>query len=567
KDKIYLAFVGQNQEKKPYAVVIQDVNLFDESDFQSKEYSLLVGKVIQNTKDFSNLEKTINNELKKVSVTASAHIILESESYSDIFLNKISVADDKQFVDTSLTEQQRLAADYYDRATQAYDELASVYPQEKMDLVEDDAYAAQGLLHAARLSSLFGNDAKADSYYLKLLESYAETNAASTASSERKNLLQYDTSKSTSSVQILNDNFFISLLDVRTPGREEAQATFFIDGNERKITLRERVSVSKDGYVHQFYITNLGQDYADVVYERSQGTSSDSRTQRLKINEAVSFNGVNVRLNSVHVKQQVKLKILSRGYGPQTSSSFQFKIGIEKRGIRLSPQKTKEMIKGLQESIAMWNGVNKILSAVVSGLKTACFGTSAILTAKNLINGASGESLGRNLLMTNSGGWNEKCEAEVNRKVYVSVEACLLDKKKIIEDDLKIYSGNIKKVNDILGTISDKYTQKGLFNNQVDSQAVDADFKKVFDEWCVKQKNQVSLSNAEKTTITFGDSQNSICKWDTLTHEQRRDIMVLMETKRVNESSVLADMTQRELSRVLIETKNYNVEYQDAASS
>src|SRR3989338_3388510 len=57
----------------------------------------------------------------------------------------------------------------------------------------------------------------------------------------------------------------------------------------------------------------------------------DRITRILCINEAQSFNGVNVRLLTVQVEQQAKLKIISRGYGPQTSSSFQFKIGIEKR--------------------------------------------------------------------------------------------------------------------------------------------------------------------------------------------------------------------------------------------
>ena len=72
-------------------------------------------------------------------------------------------------------------------------------------------------------------------------------------------------------------------------------------------------------------------------------------------------------------------------------------------------EKAKEMLSSLEKSIASWEDINEKLGNVISGLKGACFATSAILTIKNLMDGASGESLSRGIIMTNSGGWNDKC--------------------------------------------------------------------------------------------------------------------------------------------------------------
>ena len=56
------------------------------------------------------------------------------------------------------------------------------------------------------------------------------------------------------------------------------------------------------------------------------------------------FENVRVKLVNINLKKQAKLVLDSEVRGPTAYANFSFKIGIEKRGIQLSPEKTNEMM-------------------------------------------------------------------------------------------------------------------------------------------------------------------------------------------------------------------------------
>ncbi|OGJ16829.1 hypothetical protein A3K73_08750 [Candidatus Pacearchaeota archaeon RBG_13_36_9] len=212
-------------------------------------------------------------------------------------------------------------------------------------------------------------------------------------------------------------------------------------------------------------VTNIEDNKVELLYNKpAVGTVAaivnKEETLETDKKEEIVLGANTVRLLNIDVEKQAKLVLDSEVRGPRAYTNFSFKIGIEKRGIKLSPEKTKEMMENIEESIKKWEDINEKLGKVVKGLKGACFATSAILTAKNLVTGFSGEAMARNELMTMSGGWNDYCEKMVNEGRYYNIQACLLDKNPEVEGDVAAYAKCIQNTNDKLGQARSGITER-----------------------------------------------------------------------------------------------------------
>ena len=67
----------------------------------------------------------------------------------------------------------------------------------------------------------------------------------------------------------------------------------------------------------------------------------------------------------------------------KTEANFTFKIGIEKRAIQLSPNKTRELIENINNTIERWEDLTERLGNVIKTWKGVCFATSTALMVKN----------------------------------------------------------------------------------------------------------------------------------------------------------------------------------------
>lgn len=574
-NNVYLAHIGQTKDNKRYVVLIKDPLSDSDASFSQKGVINVVSASAVNSSDVDSLRKKIETSVKNhytrmgVKENIAVGVISERESFEGITLNDVKILQDSVYDYRLLTEQQRLSQDYYKTATSEYTTVADLYPNEKMEYVEEDPYAAKSLFDAAFLSKELGMNARAHEYYARLVSEYPHSNLASTAVFDNTHLLMYDTSKSQASVTVGNDYYFVTLADVKRPDKNSLNAVFLIDGSEKTLSLRERHSFNKGGYVHSIYINGIYNDYVDIEYERTGGELKIPEVRRQRVRQTdnqIQFNGVNVKLIQIHSDEQVKVRIVSQGTGPQIESPFMFRIGIEKRAIRLSPDQAQDMMNSLKKSITEWDSINQKLGTVISGLKAACFATAAVLTTKNTISGYSGNSLGRNLLMTNSGGWNDKCTELVNKKTYKSIQECLLAHNDQIEKDVTLYGSTIKNTNTIIEGIKNSAPRKeGIFGNEIDHKHVEGEFKKVFVEWCKSKNEKITLPS--QGTVILGNAPESICNWDTLTYEQQRDIMTIHNAGHAGGSDTLNEMTRRDLSRVLIESKNRNQEHTDLITS
>jgi hypothetical protein len=87
-------------------------------------------------------------------------------------------------------------------------------------------------------------------------------------------------------------------------------------------------------------------------------------------------------LQTINLKKIAKVSVIPNIKYSDTTADFSFNIGIEKRGIQLSPEKTAEKIESLNRTISKWENINDKIGKVVSGFKTACLGVGTALTVK-----------------------------------------------------------------------------------------------------------------------------------------------------------------------------------------
>jgi len=573
--KIYLAYLGSDVDGRKFAVLVRDGFSDTSNEFADKGvYDIvdkIAGKTNKNIFDLRNLIKSgvENQYLKKLSNIKKEEIKSKVEVYTlgeneEAFgfrLDSVLIAIDSNFVTSDSSVNQKLAMDYYQKSIKQYEDLAELYPAEKR-YEGEDSYAALGLYEAGKLSKAFNLNAKAQGYFEKLVKNYQDSSVANMISNEVSGLMKYDTSNSKSTIMINNQQYIIDLLDFKKPTRNQLGATLLVDGKEVQLGLNEISTINRDNETLSVQVTELKDDYVILKLDRIIGKNrSITRSERLMNNNGqVSFEGINIKLLNLNLDKQAKVLLVPKSFGTRAQSSFSFKVGIEKRAISLSTEQSKEMLESLTNSLKQWKSLNDKLGNVVRVMKGACFATSAILTAKTYLNGLDGDSIARGTIMTGKGGWNEVCEKLVGEKKYSTLQQCLLDKTSDIDKDVKIYGNEIEKTNNIMKGIQDLVgktkTDPLDLTGQVDSKKVEEEFKKKFDEMCKSASGSVTLPDKDKTVVPFAGA-NGICGMGNMTHEQRREIYTLYNTKNSGGSSVLQDIANKELGKTVLTAKNF----------
>jgi hypothetical protein len=572
--KIYLTYVGQDNSNTRYVVLVEDKYSNNEREFLDRElYEVVTNSVKKSTGDFNNLKNeiitSIKNKYKKVLTSEQkkdfekkliVSVLKEKEVYSGIKVENIFAIADKNWDGEGISNEEKLAKEYYETAIEKYEDLADFYPQEKG---AGDPYAATGLFEAARLSKQFEMNAKAIDFYNRLIREYPDSDVAKEAERNKALITKYDSLNSKAAVIINNEQHFIDLLDFRKPRKEDASAVLMINSKESVLELGEIENIGNTvNLTQRIEVKKLDTNNIVITYLKKDGNKKEvvkDYTLDLNKNIEVELDGVRVKLFSINVKKQAKISIQPSNYGTRSESKFSFRIGIEKRAIKLSPEMAAEMAQNLVKTIKQLNDINDKLGNVIKVMKAGCFATSAVLTAKTLLNGLDGESMARNEIMTNSKGWNYKCEDLVDQGKYISVQECLLDNKDAVEGDIDIYANEIKKTNNIMKEIqqgigierSDSFDIQG----QVNSQKVNEEFEKKFKEWCKNNPGSIQLPDKQESLVSFSGDKG-ICNYDTLTQEQRREIMTLSNVRNSG-SDVLKDMANDELGKIVLNGKNY----------
>ncbi|MBR9704993.1 hypothetical protein GOV12_06275 [Candidatus Pacearchaeota archaeon] len=592
--KYYVGYSGEDYKRNPFVVVVEDPYSLTYNEFIDKEvYSTIESVISKNTLEISDndLKQEIKNSVQKQYIRKSKGItrsgidenikvcIITSEK-SDCGITMGEVIFGKDRIWDLTKETERSAKEYYDKSIKYYEDLFSFYPNEKyIEGSNDESFATMGLYEAGVLSRRYGMNDIAQDYFNRLIRDFPNSNLALKVQRENQLITKYSQSSSRATVNVNSYSYFVELLDFKKPTRADASATLLIDGREMIIGLDEIVMIDTDkNGTKNIRITELKDDYITIQYSRgsfeSFYTGTENRNQRLKLGDQTEIEGTRFKLIDVSLKKQAKIQLTPKMKGPRSEANFTFRIGIEKRNLKLSPEQTSDMMDNLKENIKEWERINNKLGEVVKGMKAACYATSAMLTVKNLLSGWSGESLSRTEVMTKSGGWNEYCEklindkttSKMNQQSYAdsTVQKCLLDHNEFIEKDIGIYKKQIEKTNkelsDIQKEVGIEKTDILDMNGQVDIRQVEDKYKDKFMEYCKSGSyDSVMLPDIDRTNVSVGS--DGMCSWDTLTHDQRREILTLLKTREAIEkeggSNVLQDMIGKDLGKVSLDAKNY----------
>lgn len=239
------------------------------------------------------------------------------------------------------------------------------------------------------------------------------------------------------------------------------------------------------GSIDSIKLKSLGDDYAvfdvsGINHEGMVPKPEYSKTS-LKIgvgsSQIVGTSNYNIIVKKVNLKKVALVSVRPDIDHAGTETNLSFSIGIEKRGIQLTPEQINKKIDTLNASIDEWGDKSSKLGKVVTGLRAACVGVNAYLTVKNFMANTKGKAIARSEVMRGSGGWYDRCVAEVRAGRSDSIEKCLSDNAKSIEADVDSYYEALQKQNDRIKEIQAKYEKDGILGSKtVDSDAFCKDY-------------------------------------------------------------------------------------------
>jgi len=599
---VYLGYVGtwppkkqEAAEKVKFAVFVFDSYSSNEKEFADKGVYGTVEKIVNNKANENKKLEDIETQIKK-EIVSQYKIKLKSKEFTfnekNITLLKekgigMEITKNQQSYTLKLVEiqvianenweageneEKLLAYEYYKKATENYKDLADLYPNEKK-INENyfESYAVEGLYNAAKLAGLFNMLEDKEEFLSRLYREYPDSAWTRRAESDKLRLLRYDSSDSRAVVNLRDGSYFFELLEFKKPRKEDISVNLLIDGEAQELGLDEIwISENEKDKKASIQVTGIFDEYVTLKYE-SPTLKESPKTATLNLDEKkqTMFENINVKLVNINLKKQAKLSLDSTIKGTRALANFSFKIGIEKRAIKLSPEKTKEMLENIQESIKKWESINEKLGKVVKGLKTACFATSAVLAAKSLVTGFSGKALARTEVMTKAGGWNDYCAriasnkeaSKFTGKTYSSIESCLLGHNSEIEKDVSIYAQQIEAANKKLEAarqgIKVEKTDILDFQGGIDRIEMEKRYKEQILKECASWGG---IKLPEKIGATGEPEDGGVFNTDycsTLSFEDLKEISTLYNIQHAGGSSVLQNSVEADLARVALDAQTY----------
>jgi hypothetical protein len=196
------------------------------------------------------------------------------------------------------------------------------------------------------------------------------------------------------------------------------------------ITTKEQ---EEKGQTGKIVVKRILEDSIDFVYEKKDS----QEIVNIKEGKALPIilkkdESVTIGVNKINLKKEASITIMPLVARAETQANFTFRIGIEKRAIKLSPEKTKELIEDLDNSIVKWEQTVNRLGNLVKTWKGTCFAGSALLIASNFLANLGGRGEARKAVMRI---WENKCAEEVGlNKKYATMHACYKDHPEIETD-------------------------------------------------------------------------------------------------------------------------------------
>ncbi len=590
--------VTPEESERLFAVLVDSAKSGTEAVKLLSSVKSKVSDLLKNEKEFSDFQKKIQ-AAGFFDAGAQAFVLLNMPGYNEIAYNGKTIsflgavaAEDKDYSEAG--DEGRVFDEYFKKAIQAYRDVAIQFPDEKKNEAEGIAYGEQALQGAIELAESAEKYKTARELKKEFLERYPDSGSAKAIEDEIQDSDFYDERNASRIAVVDFEAHSIKLAEVKEPNRDETgakltmrnkatgkseQGTYItgelVGGGMTTLPDKERCSNLEDNIT----LSDITEDsikirarYCDFKGSDKDGRkqySAEDKTFTLKQGESKEFGDYEIFADEIKFTRVAHILLNPKTYGNEIQSNFSFKIGIEKRAIQLSPEKTAEMIEKLNETIKRWQDINEKVGNAVEGLKGACFATSAVLTIKNLISGFSGESIARQRLMRN-GGWIDSCTEWHAKGIprpgsghssYSTVDDCLRQNSDAIDADVKKTAGLIQEQNEEIQGIEKEagVTKSTFFGKSVDTEASAEKYTAGLKS-ALGTAGQVTLKNekGEDTQVDLGKIVNDLdwSKGDA-TYEQLRAIDYYNSVIQPNSavSSVAKEQAERQLYSTLTSIK------------
>ncbi len=324
---------------------------------------------------------------------------------------------------------------------------------------KSDKYYSEMALWEGVKSATALNQFKTKSDLLnRLIKEYPSSDSQDYAQRELNLLNNYDLSQSGNSVYINNKYVHISLESFEKVGLDEKNVIFNLfngkklgEGDEFCLNGTRKEEKTKCSYLR---VEDIGRDKVKITvetYVKSKNKYKDRKTKTLYLKgygeNLFSYDGQNIFVRDINVADEVSVSILPEVDNTKSEANFTFNIGIEKRSIKLSPEKTKDMLKELNKSISKWEDRNEKLGKLVKAWKGACFATSAFMMVSNFVSSLNGEAIAREKVMDK---YKLICDDKIATGEYSTRTECYNKLAGDINKDVKRGTGLIKSTNEDL---------------------------------------------------------------------------------------------------------------------
>lgn len=478
----------------------------------------------------------------------------------------------------------------FESSMKDYREVIDNFPEEKINEEINtntivNTYSEQALIEAIELADKTKNYLKRNELAEELIKKYPNSNYATKVTQFLNNDYENSNSEFSSKDVFINGVInTISFSGIEFPAEKDYSVDVILEGVESNPTIeklwKNKIVSLSGNYDETIELEKITKDYVSFITKTKDKIKNNYISQRIQVYHTTRLNredslgfdksgnivtfGENgkykIKVSNTHVKKYARIKLTPGIENEKTTANFSFKIGIEKRAIKLSPEKTKEKIKKMNETIEKWEKISKNMANVVKGLKAACLGTGAVLTAKNFFENSGGKSEARQAVMRGKEGWFEKCTDLVSERRYPSVDSCLYEKSSEIENDVNKRYNLMQEQNKLLKEIDSKYAENTLGGKVVNDEKFIEDYMPNVAKSLDKFKEISDPTSKSSTPILVSDLKSVLTSdgWKNNYFSKEQARLIELNSKILSDSSsseTLKNIAQKDLYDTLKEVK------------
>lgn len=445
-NKVYVGFIGKEYSSEGLS---DFVILFSKKDYETieeKDREKIIEKIHNYVKSkrgatLSYSDSTWKDELRKLFSDSFAKNLNFFVAKTD---RKTTVAGvDLKIISVTGPEQVYYTKDVeaiYKETIQKWRDIAFAYAYEPSP--EGSYYGVIALSKAAELAKFMHKRLDEAELLRELIDKYAnsdEEEVIKEVENAREELRRAVAGggERVSSFTTSSGSYFIELISIEKPGLGSQEAYLEIDDVSSIVTINDKIN--------DWVVVNITEN--SIVLKNLSDYEETIATGSLRY-----IDGTKIKLLKTVLRREAKVTVLPLESTRQTITNFTVQIGIEKRAIKLSPEKTKELIENLNKKITQLENARDNLEKIIGTWKKACFAGATALWIKNFVSGLSGEAYARKLVME---PWTNLCSDSAYMKSInaKSISDCYRINEKNINDDIALVKGALQKTNSFISSV------------------------------------------------------------------------------------------------------------------